>query len=780
MSHGHYYRDDYYRGGPPPPQPRGGGYGYEGGHHHGGYDNRGRYHEERVQDAHAHGHTRYEGYDQGHHHEQHHHGNNDHYHHGNNDRGFRDHRRDGLPERREYHHHSNPYYRNDGYALPPRSHPPRDRYYDDAVASVRHDRHDRADHARGRGHGGRPYNGNHDRSRVVSGGHPRYEQRPQPQVSYPKRRKLEAPPREGPCTQEVHACDIITPSCATESRDDRAIKCNMGFIPYKAGSSDSNALKKLNSELMAEWKDRQPKEKGEGGEVAIRAQISLADIHGIRLKNKSGPKSLSGRHYPILVLNIASAGSGPCLFIYDDKEDKSEINKKVRINLEKQSVLVANLDDPETLQAFGVPAPAGVKDLDNCQLYLGSFHQLGKYGLGGKPGLYGWLLRGKRDWPDEHGSVVQMVHKTIQKNRINVLFDVAKLIERVTENKEDLVQKLAGGSKILSHLVGQPQQMQMEPQMHTDRAAQLAQPMEGIGLAFLLDEDDLTKSVATKYREELTAQGHIVLDKSMGLTSGEGELSFPLTVTILPEDENTDPHTVVTFIEWVRGRIYKKIESDMSKAAEDQHQKPMNAKFTCEDPFHKIVQMGRKEHNMHLPEPKPAAQPENLQAQENVASTSAPGGPPSEWMPEVDEEVSDLIRSKVREVLGLLRSLGPHAAIEKNVEFMQIMEQEWNLAMSQPDYAPPQPTLPMVHERLAPPAAAAAPHLHPSGAFGNETYRICLNNKLQVLDGSGHIVGDLEPILMDMFPHVSRASARGLIGSTYNLVHLSPNTSKFD
>jgi len=462
MSHGHYYRDDYYRGGPPPPQSRGGGYGYEGGHHDGGYDNRGRrYHEGRVQDAHAHGHTRYEGYDQGHHHEQH-------YHHGYNDSGFRDHRRDSLPERRVHHHHANPYYRNDGYALPPRSHPPRDnRYYDDAVASVRHDRHDRADHARGRGYGGRHYNGNHDRSGV---GHPRYEQRPQPQVSYPKRRKLAAPPREGPCTQEVHACDIITPSCATESRNDRAIKCNMGFIPYKAGE---NALKKLNSELMAEWKDRQPKEKGEGGEVAIRAQISLADIHGIPLKNESGPKSLSGRHYPILVLNIASAGSGPCLFIYDDNEDGSDINKSVLKNEANQSVLVANLDDPETMQASGAPAPAGVKALDNCQLYLGSFHQLGKYGLGGKPELYGWLLRGRRDWPDEHGSVVQMVHKTIQKNRINVLFDVAKLIERVTEIKEDLVQILASRSKILSHLVGQP--------------------MEGIGLAFLLDEDVFTE-----------------------------------------------------------------------------------------------------------------------------------------------------------------------------------------------------------------------------------------------------------------------------------------------
>ena len=156
-----------------------------------------------------------------------------------------------------------------------------------------------------------------------------------------------------------------------------------------------------------------------------------------------------------------------------------------------------------------------------------------------------------------------------------------------------------------------------------------------------------------------------------------------------------------------------------------------------------------------------------------------------------------MIQSKVRELRGLLRSLGPHA-IEKNAEFMQIMEQEWNLAWSQPDYAPPQPTLPMVQERLAllapppaPPAAAAAPqgpHVHPSRAFSNETYRIIVNHELQVLDErSGHIVGDLMPYLMDMFPHVSRASARGLppynpgpIGTTYNLVHVSPSNGKFD
>ena len=441
----------------------------------------------------------------------------------------------------------------------------------------------------GRGRGGY----DNETSRDVVRGRPSHRGRGRPQpshhVSSPQvtRERLENRLRnrsptpaedEGQCKHDFYDCYL---TAAGIGGSGTSVK--IAFLPY----DDAHFLEFKNSIFIKHWMQKQPKNKSADGKVTISIQIKLTGIGGESLKYGQGTNR-DDAHNPLVAMSIATGGCGPCCFICGQGTAKDpEFDMKCKTNFENQTVMISQLDD-------------------DMQLYLVSFPRLGVKGLEDRPGMYGWLVRDKREF--EHGqrfSLVKMVQQSLKHKQISLGFDLAKLLatpEAMGVMQDDCLAKIRSvRSPILQHFLDEERRP------------------KHVKLSFILDEQALRPrgdhgaEVPEYYLSQLEQAGYSVLDHHWGLhismvAHGQGPnsqvMSFPLTMQVqLPQDDAHDLDSFVECVKWVTVVTFQHITGKATEEAKNCLERPFGNKKSfgtgeVQSEFEKFVRQGRERNNL--------------------------------------------------------------------------------------------------------------------------------------------------------------------------------------
>ena len=164
----------------------------------------------------------------------------------------------------------------------------------------------------------------------------------------------------------------------TKQSDNDFVTVSLGFLPTK--DTDS-VLRRETCALVDQWKSEQPVNRMSDGQSKLSIQFKLASKLGTTLHYGSGSTEQE-THNAITVLEIASHGMGPCLFLFSEEKGFSDKTRRI---FEDQLVLNSKFSS--------LNGDADNPELDSYQLFLAPLPRIGKYGLRDTPGCWGTSSR---------------------------------------------------------------------------------------------------------------------------------------------------------------------------------------------------------------------------------------------------------------------------------------------------------------------------------------------------------------------------------------------------
>ena len=463
--------------------------------------------------------------------------------------------------------------------------------------------------SRGRGQG-RPSSSRSSYSQRRDEHPERYDRDPR-RYYEPRGRERSPPPvRQGPVPSlsfhSAERCEIETHDCAltpvTKQSDNDFVTVSLGFLPTK--DTDS-VLRRETCALVDQWKSEQPVNRMSDGQSKLSIQFKLASKMGTILRYGSGSKEQE-THNAITVLEIASHGMGPCLFLFS--EEKGFSDKTRRFFEEDQSVLISKFSS--------LNGDADNPELDSYQLFLAPLPRIGKYGLRDTPGMLGYLVKDTDEFGN--GAVIKMVHRLLKYEQICLAFHLNCLVKRARESRgvdpgddhlPDL-EELKAASRFLTKVLD-PQNREISKHFR---------------VCFFLDHEDegLSPHILEGMKAKLTQEGSefTVLDSMCGVPldkvspdlareTGAGRiLCYPLTMRIFPEDDDdshVDDNALDTLMECakqVRDKtfddiVFAKLTKRMKNLVE--HTKEAALHKNGESLFERLVVESRRHFGVFVP-----------------------------------------------------------------------------------------------------------------------------------------------------------------------------------
>ena len=387
------------------------------------------------------------------------------------------------------------------------------------------------------------------------------------------------------CNEESYDCSIKWHPRAEASGPE----AKLAFIPARPGDSPlrQQNLESAKRLLLAEVQGSSDIPDIVKLEIASREEFSQKPYGKQNDRETSSDRSLIN---PVVAMALACSGSGPCLFLYPSEKNFADLCK----DHYEQSIVSM------TLLGKG------------HKLYLVSVPDLGKYGLKGSRGMYGWIVTDQTvlESGSEKG-LVNMVMKSLQNGKLNVALHLDSLLGNDFRSQPGpALEKLRRQSPLLDYLT-------LEEQA---RAQYL--------VSFFSD------TCPEDVRKELEEQGHFILDSSMGLprnsdsVSPSGQAGFrncvPFTVMITPADEKlpdgTPNEVIKKFLSDMRDQAYDKIAKDITEFARLFINSPDRIGFSkLEGVFEDLVKKSRDKFNLGeqvMPEVTSAAPEANNDSQQ--------------------------------------------------------------------------------------------------------------------------------------------------------------------
>ena len=204
----------------------------------------------------------------------------------------------------------------------------------------------------------------------------------------------------------------------TKQSDNDFVTVSLGFLPTK--DTDS-VLRRETCALVDQWKSEQPVNRMSDGQSKLSIQFKLASKLGTTLHYGSGSTEQE-THNAITVLEIASHGMGPCLFLFSEEKGFSDKTRRI---FEDQLVLNSKFSS--------LNGDADNPELDSYQLFLAPLPRIGKYGLRDTPGMLGYLVKDTDEFGK--GAVVEMVRKLLKYEQVCLAFHLNCLVKRARESR---------------------------------------------------------------------------------------------------------------------------------------------------------------------------------------------------------------------------------------------------------------------------------------------------------------------------------------------------------